>query len=211
LGHLVENFKPYQMSSFSENAAERLAKKFAVQWVEFNRHQNSRIYPQGMRIESSNYNPQPFWNCGAQMVALNFQTHDIPMQLNASKFSMNGNCGYILKPTALRQDKPFDPNSKGLYENVVPFKLKCTIISGQHLHVGKKSKPLVEVQVFGVPQDQMEFRTSACENTVLPRWNESFDAKVTMPELAMIRFAVMDGKVTVGQSILPLAHIRQGE
>lgn len=34
----------------------------------------SRIYPKGARIDSSNYNPVPFWNAGCQMVSLNFQT-----------------------------------------------------------------------------------------------------------------------------------------
>lgn len=34
----------------------------------------SRIYPKGTRVDSSNYNPQPFWNVGCQMVALNYQT-----------------------------------------------------------------------------------------------------------------------------------------
>lgn len=29
-----------------------------------------------------------------QMVALNFQTYDLPMQLNYGKFEMNGGCGY---------------------------------------------------------------------------------------------------------------------
>lgn len=34
----------------------------------------SRIYPKGSRVDSSNYNPQVFWNVGCQMVSLNFQT-----------------------------------------------------------------------------------------------------------------------------------------
>lgn len=34
----------------------------------------SRVYPKGQRIDSSNYNPIPFWNVGAQIVALNYQT-----------------------------------------------------------------------------------------------------------------------------------------
>jgi len=34
-----------------------------------------------------------FWNAGCQMVALNFQTPDLAMQLNQGKFEYNGNCG----------------------------------------------------------------------------------------------------------------------
>lgn len=36
---------------------------------------------------------QIFWNAGCQMVALNFQTSDISMQLNQGKFQYNGGCG----------------------------------------------------------------------------------------------------------------------
>lgn len=40
----------------------------------YNKLQLSRIYPKGTRVDSSNYNPQLFWNAGCQLVALNFQT-----------------------------------------------------------------------------------------------------------------------------------------
>jgi hypothetical protein len=36
---------------------------------------------------------QIFWNAGCQMVALNFQTPDLAMQLNQGKFEYNNNCG----------------------------------------------------------------------------------------------------------------------
>ena len=33
-----------------------------------------RTYPKGVRFDSSNYDPVRMWNCGIQLVALNFQT-----------------------------------------------------------------------------------------------------------------------------------------
>lgn len=42
--------------------------------LRYNKLQLSRIYPKGTRVDSSNYNPQLFWNAGCQLVALNFQT-----------------------------------------------------------------------------------------------------------------------------------------
>ena len=36
---------------------------------------------------------QIYWNVGCQMVALNFQTSDMPMQVNYAKFEMNGGTG----------------------------------------------------------------------------------------------------------------------
>lgn len=34
----------------------------------------TRIYPKGQRIDSSNYDPTPMWNCGCHFIALNYQT-----------------------------------------------------------------------------------------------------------------------------------------
>lgn len=63
-----------------------------------------RTYPGGMRIDSSNFNPHrlvEFWQCGLQMVALNYQTPDIAMHVNTAMFEQSGNSGYMLKPRAL--------------------------------------------------------------------------------------------------------------
>lgn len=47
-------------------------------------------------------------------VALNFQTPGYEMDLNAGRFLINGQCGYILKPACLRQpDTTFDPECPG--------------------------------------------------------------------------------------------------
>ena len=66
------------------------------------RPQLVRIYPAGSRVDSSNYDPRPHWACGAQMVALNFQTLDRGLQFNLAKFDDNGRTGYLLKPPFLR-------------------------------------------------------------------------------------------------------------
>jgi len=57
-----------------------------------------RVYPKATRIQSSNFEPQSFWDSGVQMCAMNFQTKDTGMALNKAFFSQNGNCGYVLKP-----------------------------------------------------------------------------------------------------------------
>jgi phosphatidylinositol phospholipase C beta len=49
------------------------------------------------------------------MVALNFQTPDLPMQLNQGKFEYNNTTGYLLKPDFMRRpDRTFDPFSEGV-------------------------------------------------------------------------------------------------
>merc|ERR1712100_330535 len=68
----------------------------------------TRLYPKGSRVDSSNYHPGPFWGCGSQIVALNYQTPDLPVRVNNTFFRLNGGCGYLLKPKQLR-GKPGDP------------------------------------------------------------------------------------------------------
>ncbi|CAH0561056.1 unnamed protein product [Brassicogethes aeneus] len=72
----------HNMSSFSEPAGLGFLRTSAIDFVNYNKRQMSRIYPSGARANSSNYMPQVFWNAGCQMVSLNFQTSDLPMQLN---------------------------------------------------------------------------------------------------------------------------------
>lgn len=62
------------MSSFDEKQATTLLKEHPIEFVNYNKHQLSRIYPAGTRFDSSNFMPQVFWNAGCQLVALNYQT-----------------------------------------------------------------------------------------------------------------------------------------
>lgn len=56
-------------SSLSLYMGNDVVANFRIKQIQF-----SRVYPKGQRIDSSNYNPIPFWNSGGQMVALNYQT-----------------------------------------------------------------------------------------------------------------------------------------
>ena len=68
--------KYYQMSSFVESKMERFVKhkEHAANFVIYSRRQMSRVYPNGKRIDSTNYDPTPMWCAGSQLVALNYQT-----------------------------------------------------------------------------------------------------------------------------------------
>jgi hypothetical protein len=56
-----------QVCTFSENAALRLATTEAEEFVNYNKHFISRVTPGTWRVDSSNVNPQDFWNVGCQM------------------------------------------------------------------------------------------------------------------------------------------------
>jgi len=93
----------HQEQPHASHAASRLA---YAQWQVHNMRQVSRIYPKGTRVKSDNLDPLPHWCAGSQMVALNMQTNDLPMQLNAALFRIDGGFGYVLKPPELRTMPP---------------------------------------------------------------------------------------------------------
>lgn len=125
-------------------------------FVRHNAWQLTRIYPSGMRTDSSNYSPQEMWNAGCQIgtargcergpwgcpvpprpislppafppVALNFQTAGTEMDLCDGLFSQNGRCGYVLKPPFMRDEGTlFNPTEPGTREGPGPITLTIQV------------------------------------------------------------------------------------
>uniref|UniRef100_A0A452T5M0 Phosphoinositide phospholipase C n=1 Tax=Ursus maritimus TaxID=29073 RepID=A0A452T5M0_URSMA len=166
--------KCFEMSSFVETKAMEQLTKSPMEFVEYNKQQLSRIYPKGTRVDSSNYMPQLFWNVGCQLVALNFQTLDVAMQLNAGVFEYNGRSGYLLKPEFMRRpDKSFDPFTEVIVDGIVANALRVKVISGQFLS-DRKVGIYVEVDMFGLPVDtRRKYRTRTSQgNSFNPVWDE---------------------------------------
>ncbi|NXX74409.1 PLCB2 phosphodiesterase, partial [Urocolius indicus] len=214
----VEKNRSYVISSFTELKAYDLLTKFPVQFVEYNKRQLSRVYPKGTRMDSSNYPPQMFWNVGCHMVALNFQTTDVPLQQNMALFEFNGQCGYLLKHEFMRRpDKQFDPFCVDRIDVVVATTLAVTasILSGQFLSE-RSVKTYVEVELFGLPGDtKRKYRTklTSTANSINPVWKEEafvFE-KIMMPELASLRIVAWEeGGKFIGQRILPVPAVHSG-
>uniref|UniRef100_A0A8C2Q4X0 Phosphoinositide phospholipase C n=1 Tax=Cyprinus carpio TaxID=7962 RepID=A0A8C2Q4X0_CYPCA len=178
--------------------------------------QLSRIYPKGTRVDSSNYMPQVFWNAGCQLVALNFQTIDLSMQLNLGMYEYNGKSGYRLKPEFMRRpDKHFDPFTESTVDGIVANTLSVKIISGQFL-TDKKVGVYVEIDMFGLPVDtrRKAFKTKTSQsNAINPVWDEEpiVFKKVVLPTLASLRIAVYEeGGKFIGHRIIPVSAIRPG-
>lgn len=57
----------HNVLSFSETRAQHLVHHQAERFLTFNQRQLSRIYPSAYRIDSSNFNPQTYWNVGCQL------------------------------------------------------------------------------------------------------------------------------------------------
>ncbi|XP_069933197.1 1-phosphatidylinositol 4,5-bisphosphate phosphodiesterase eta-2 isoform X2 [Oryctolagus cuniculus] len=213
----------WQVASFSETKAHQILQQKPAQYLRFNQHQLSRVYPSSYRVDSSNYNPQPFWNAGCQMVALNYQSEGRMLQLNRAKFSANGNCGYVLKPPCMCQGV-FNPNSEDPLPGRLKKQLVLRIISGQQLPKPRASMlgdrgeiidPFVEVEVIGLPVDCSKEQTRVVDdNGFNPLWEETLVFTVHMPEIALVRFLVWDhdpiGRDFIGQRTLAFSSLMPG-
>jgi len=111
-----KQIKAYEIASFSEKKLQRYLSKEYVSIIETNKKSFTRVYPKGIRVDSSNYDPIPGFVCGVQFVALNFQTHDLNLCTYLSIFQKNGGVasGYVLKPDVLR-NKILDERISLLY------------------------------------------------------------------------------------------------
>ncbi|XDC80490.1 hypothetical protein R6Z07F_011663 [Ovis aries] len=219
----MEVVSSWQVSSFSETKAQQILQQKPAQYLRFNQHQLSRIYPSSYRVDSSNYNPQPFWNAGCQMVALNYQSEGRMLQLNRAKFSANGSCGYVLKPQCMCQGI-FNPNSEDPLPGQLKKQLVLRIISGQQLPKPRDSMlgdrgeiidPFVEVEVIGLPVDCNKEQTRVVDdNGFNPMWEETLVFTVHMPEIALVRFLVWDhdpiGRDFIGQRTLAFSSMMPG-
>jgi len=70
-----------------------------------------RMYPFGLRFDSSNADPMNAWRHGLQVAALNTQGRDRPVWISKAFFSRNNGCGYVKKPAFLLPGSNVDPAS----------------------------------------------------------------------------------------------------
>ncbi|CAN9503852.1 unnamed protein product [Ophioblennius macclurei] len=215
--------KPWELCSFHESLAVRLAGESPGDFVNHNKHFLTRVYPSPMRIDSSNMNPQDLWKCGCQIVSMNFQTAGLMMDLNTAWFRQNGNCGYVLRPAIMRQEVSyFSADTRDTVPGVSPQLLHVKVISGQNLPKPRGSgakgdvvDPYVYVEIHGIPADCAERRTrTVMQNGDNPVFDESFEFQINLPELAMVRFVVLDddfiGDEFIGQYTIPLECVQPG-
>ncbi|XP_016944251.1 1-phosphatidylinositol 4,5-bisphosphate phosphodiesterase classes I and II isoform X4 [Drosophila suzukii] len=206
----------YEMSSFDEKQATTLLKERPIEFVNYNKHQLSRVYPAGTRFDSSNFMPQLFWNAGCQLVALNFQTLDLAMQLNLGIFEYNARSGYLLKPEFMRRsDRRLDPFAESTVDGIIAGTVSITVLSGQFL-TDKRANTFVEVDMYGLPADTVrkKFRTKTVrDNGMNPVYDEEpfVFKKVVLPELASIRIAAYEeGGKLIGHRVLPVIGLCPG-
>lgn len=106
------------------------------------------------------------------MVALNWQTYDLGLQINEAMFaSDDGHGGYVLKPQGLRGpratfDPPADASAAVLKKDMKATKFSVEIISAQQLpkpkdhRADKGINPFIVVEVFSANDQAKEESTA---------------------------------------------------
>ncbi|XP_049725932.1 1-phosphatidylinositol 4,5-bisphosphate phosphodiesterase gamma-1 isoform X1 [Elephas maximus indicus] len=207
------------MSSFPETKAEKYVNKAkGKKFLQYNRLQLSRIYPKGQRLDSSNYDPLPMWICGSQLVALNFQTPDKPMQMNQALFLTGGHCGYVLQPSTMR-DEAFDPFDKSSLRVPESCAICIEVLGARHLPKNGRGIvcPFVEIEVAGAEYDNTKQKTEfVVDNGLNPMWPaKPFQFQISNPEFAFLRFVVYEEDMFSDQNFLaqatfPLKGLKTG-
>ncbi|CAK9221300.1 unnamed protein product [Sphagnum troendelagicum] len=210
--------------SLSEQVLEKAAKSYPNDLVLFTQRNIIRVYPKGLRVDSSNYSPLLAWTHGAQMVAFNMQGYGRPLWLAQGLFRANGGCGYVKKPKFLleRGDglRVFNPHETHPPKTT----LKVKVISGYgwferfgKTHFDRYSPPdfYTRVGIAGVPADSGMKRTQTIEDEWTPRWDEQFKFELTVPELALLRIEVHEYDRTAkddfaGQTCIPFSELKTG-
>ncbi|KAG0007071.1 Phospholipase C [Modicella reniformis] len=202
-GFTHEGCSPFKIISFSERSSLSMAKQSLQEYINMNKTHLTRVYPAAFRITSANYDPHHHWAAGAQVVALNYQCYDRGMQMNNAMFTMNGHCGYVLKPAPLRlgSGQICDHGKAPNFLKTYPVKVTLEIISAQQLPrpneslSGDVTDPVCEVEVLVPGQSAIKFKTRHInDNGFNPLWEEEFDFTVDYEhhELVFIRFVIQD-------------------
>ncbi|KAF3923060.1 hypothetical protein ABW20_dc0105242 [Dactylellina cionopaga] len=188
--------RPNHVFSFSEKKFNSLHETHADELFRHNSKYLTRIYPHGLRISSSNLNPQDFWRRGAQLVALNWQKVDKGITFNEAMFAGTG--GYVLKPQS-HLPNPATPVSVASLEK--DLDLKVTILAGQSLPLPKGTdkpkdfQPYVKVIVHTsqTVKQKLKVKHGKGQNY---RWDKKnmlhFKAPAVIPELTFVKFKVYD-------------------
>ncbi|XP_062862516.1 inactive phospholipase C-like protein 1 isoform X2 [Trichomycterus rosablanca] len=213
----------WTLCSLGEGEAGRLASESPEELVSFTKRYLTRVRPSSVRLDSSNPNPQGYWKGGVQSVALNQQTPGAMMDLSRGRFAQNGGCGYVLKPAVMRDEVSyFSAQLQGCMPGMPSQTLRVKVISAHSLPKpqgsgakGEVIDPYVVLELHGVPADCAEQRTrTAAQNQDDPLFDETFEFQVNMPELALLRFVVLDddyiGDDFIGQYTISFECLQPG-
>ncbi|KAL2149894.1 hypothetical protein VTH82DRAFT_7570 [Thermothelomyces myriococcoides] len=200
--------------------------------LKHNRDFFMRIYPKGLRIDSSNPDPSFYWRRGVQMVAMNWQKTDDPMMINDAMFADTN--GWVLKPPALLDDSALTETStngntpKSTDPHLRTLDLWITVLAGQYLplpddrrkHGGfgiksdKNFRPKIRVELHIDKPQKPLIKETEVERTEHPDWGQNarslnfLGVKGVMEEISFVKFKVVDSSSNLGNDVVAWACVR---
>ncbi|CEQ42345.1 SPOSA6832_04140 [Sporobolomyces salmonicolor] len=215
-----ESYAPTHVISVGESRLTKMLRDEGARqdFISHNRGHLTRAYPKGSRLTSSNYAPHHMWAAGVQLVALNWQTFDVGMELNSAMFARAGRSGKGLekdKVAMLRSEK---------------YRLEVEVISAQQLPRPRGSHndadpttvdPFVEVSLFapGTVAPQKRRTSVVLGNAFNPLFRSSLPASAASPtsstfsftfsshpssgmlDLVFLRFEVLNAKGNIKSAV----------
>ena len=157
----------FMEQTFTKNSRTPEAKRALVR---HNMRYLMRVYPNGWRVASTNFDPLTYWRRGVQMAALNWQTYDLGMQLNEAMFSGGTDqTGYVLKPSGLREIKMLpnvreEAEASFLRKERKNVTFSIDVVSAQQLMRPKNLPPnrtldpYIEVEVYHADDKTKNFK-----------------------------------------------------
>eukprot|EP00127_Corallochytrium_limacisporum_P003183 Clim_evm32s147 gene=Clim_evmTU32s147 len=218
LGYCAEEQSSFEMISHGEIKARRFTEslKLATVWAEHLKKHVCRVYPSVKRYNSTNFDPVRYWNCGVQMVALNYQTPGRALQLNHFMFRQNGGIGYVAKPFDLiRSDATFDGSLRDTKNIEEEMELLVRVESAHRLTgYFSHGHVMLELRLCGHQRDYQIITTSVKKkNSLDPIWNETARFMVRYPSSAFLMVSAVQvkpqGKV-LSSAVIPIHAIKQG-
>ena len=125
----------------------------------------------------------------------------------------NGSSGYV------GTGGSYSAVSSSAYNNSTTNSNSNNHSSYRHLHRGsavdilQTSSTFIEIEIIGIPCDCTKEKTKAFnKNALNPIWNEEFVFHIVFPDLAFVKFSVIDNNNNhlISQRVMPLKCLRQG-
>lgn len=200
------------MISHSEGGSTKVIRSNRHAYRRFTSTNMVRVYPNGLRVNSSNYCPLKHWAAGAQLVALNYQTLGLtekytPMLLNQALFRLNGGCGYVLKPRYLRTLEKPNPNLRWQH-------LKLRVISAELNGAIFKNLTNFYVTVkFFAPHRQVEkWSTGRVQNSLQPFWNRGLElSNIKYAEISFVQIMLKSNRGLLGLYTISVEAMQEGK
>lgn len=168
---------------------------------EYNCHALTRVYPKGLRMDSSNFTPTLAHYLGCQLVALNWQHQDSALAVNDARFEANDGQGYVLARSVR------EPSSSGV--------LQLTVLAAFLLPQTKNrvksdlGDPYCVVKLydsnFNEEDDYSSFKYETepvRNNSFIPVWNQTMSIPVQNQALAVVSLKVYDRDRSSGDDLL---------